>query len=302
MTPVLLASTHEGGALDPQSHVQRHEVLGIEGLSNHMLMAGVGTLLALVILGYAASRIATKPEKGAEGYVTRGAIPGLVETVLVYLRDEMARPLLGKVTDRYIPFIWSAFAFILIGNILGMIPFGAFLGLAHKDLAHLGGTFTGNISFTATLALIAILVTFIAGVREGGLHYFAHYWTVPLKGQPVLLWPLLVIVGVVIAVIEIVGNFAIKPFALAMRLFANMLAGHILLGTIIIVGVTAIQAASPAGYVGAGVSFVGALAISFMELFVAFLQAFIFAFLTTIFISLGLPHHEEHEEGHADAH
>ena len=108
-----------------------------------------------------------------------------------------------------------------------------------------------------------------------------------------------IVVGIGIAILEIAGNVIIKPFALCVRLLANMMAGHMVLGSIVIISVTAFHNGS---YAGSAVAFLGSLAIFFLELFVAFLQAYIFMFLTAIFISLGLPHEHDHEhEGH-DAH
>jgi len=264
-------------------------------LSNHMIMSLVACGLGLFVLMTVAKAMQPRQDEGAKGYVTRSRFGGLFELILVYLRDEAVKPLLHQRTDKYIGFLWSVFFFVLFGNLLGMLPIGPALGLIVKPLSHLGGTFTGNINFTLGLAVVCCVVWLFAGLKEGGMGYIKHYWVVPLEGQPVWLWPLLIVVGVAIAALEILGNVVIKPFALCVRLLANMMAGHLVLGSILLMSVTAFDAGN---LVGSGISFVGALAIYFLELFVAFLQAYIFMFLTAIFISLGLPH-DEHDHEHA---
>jgi len=286
---------------DPQSHIERHAIFHSESLSwlnNHLLMSVVACSIGLLVLMFVARSMQPRKSEGAKGYVTRSRLGGFFELILVYLRDETVKPLLHQKTDKYIGFLWSIFFFVLFGNLLGMIPIGAVSGLFGGS-SHIGGTFTGNINFTLALAVIACLVWLVAGLKEGGMGYIKHYWVIPLKGQPLWLLPLLVLIGIGIAGLELLGNVVIKPFALCVRLLANMMAGHLVLGSILLMSVLAFDAGS---YVGAGISFLGALAISFLELFVAFLQAYIFMFLTAIFISLGLPHEHDHEhEGH-DAH
>lgn len=295
---LLLAAA--GAAPDPETHIQRHFPFGGQWLSNHMIMSLVACGLGLFILMTVAKAMQPRQEEGAKGYVTRSKFGGLFELILVYLRDEAVKPLLHQRTDKYIGFLWSVFFFVLFGNLLGMFPIGPALGLVIKPLSHLGGTFTGNINFTLALAVVCCVVWLIAGLKEGGMGYIKHYWVVPLEGQPVWLWPLLILVGLGIAALEILGNIVIKPFALCVRLLANMMAGHLVLGSILLMSVTAFDSGN---IVGSGISFVGALAIYFLELFVAFLQAYIFMFLTAIFISLGLPHDEhDHDHGAEAAH
>ena len=285
-----------------ETHIQRHGLLGIDWFNNHLLMSLVASGIAILVLYLVAKAMQPRKEEGAKGYITKGRLGGFFELILVYLRDETVKPLLHDKTDRYIGFLWSVFFFILFGNLLGMIPIGPIAGLLGGN-SHLGGTFTGNLNFTAALAVIAAIVWLFAGLKEGGMGYVKHYWVVPIKGQPVWLVPLLVVIGIGIAGLELLGNVVIKPFALCVRLVANMMAGHLVLGSIVLLSVFAFQSGS---YIGAGVSFLGALAIYFLELFVAFLQAYIFMFLTAIFISLGMPHgdheHDEHGQGEAAAH
>lgn len=294
----MLTTLAAGGELSAESHIQRHALFGSSWFNNHLLMSIVASFVALLVLWLVAKKMQPRPEEGAKGYVTRGGLAGFFELVLVYLRDETVKPLLHQKTDKYIGFLWSIFFFILFGNLLGMLPIGPIAGLLGGN-SHLGGTFTGNWNFTIALAAIACIVWLFAGLKEGGMGYIKHYWVVPLGDQPKALWPLLIVVGIGIALLEIAGNVIIKPFALCVRLLANMMAGHMVLGSIVIISVTAFDNGS---YAGSAVAFLGSLAISFLELFVAFLQAYIFMFLTAIFISLGLPHEHDHEHAGHDAH
>lgn len=289
-----------GGTPSARSHIERHTLFGLEWFNNHLLMSVLASGIAIAVLFMVAKSMQPRPSEGAKGYLTKGRLGGFFELILVYLRDETVKPLLHDKTDKYIGFLWSIFFFVLFGNLLGMIPIGPVSGLLGGN-SHLGGTFTGNWNFTIALSVIACLVWLYAGLKEGGMGYIKHYWVIPIKGQPVALIPLLIPIGIMIAVLEIAGNVLIKPFALCVRLVANMMAGHLVLGSIVLISVFAFDSGS---YIGAGISFVGALAIYFLELFVAFLQAYIFMFLTAIFISLGLPHddhgHDHEDEAHGE--
>jgi len=293
---LLIAAAAKAPSAD--THIERHALFGSSWFNNHLLMSLVASGLALLILFLVAKSMQPRKEEGAKGYITKGRLGGFFELILVYLRDETVKPLLHDKTDKYIGFLWSIFFFVLFGNVLGILPIGPIAGLMGGN-SHLGGTFTGNINVTAALAGIACLAWLFAGLKEGKMGYIKHYWVVPLKGQPIALVPLLFLVGVFIAVLEVIGNVIIKPIALCMRLLANMMAGHLVLGSLVILSITAFDKGN---YIGAGVSFLGALAIYFLELFVAFLQAYIFMFLTAIFISLGMPHGDhDHEDGHGEA-
>jgi F-type H+-transporting ATPase subunit a len=168
-------------------------------------------------------------------------------------------------------------------NILGLLPIPVISNLFHL---HLGGTATGNIWMTATLAVTTMFMMVVNGLRLGGKAYLAHFCP-----GPIWLAPLLVPV-------EIIGLIA-KVFALAVRLFANMIAGHILLAVLLSFIMSAGSVSTGLG-LGVGVVVVaGSVAINLLELFVAFLQAFIFTFLTTLFISMSVVlHHDGHEGAH----
>jgi F-type H+-transporting ATPase subunit a len=295
---------------NPVDHVVNHGFLTSElfGLDNLWLWsANVGNLLlsgvlTLLVLGFAASKIATGPEsEGTRRYVTQNPLAHMIEVICSYLRDQTVRPLLGDRTDRFMPFLWTVFFFILINNLLGLVPLldiAMLLVPSWRELhiSPIGGTATQNLFVTAALAGIAFVVINVAGLRELGVGgYLAHL----TAGTPWYLWPLMI-------PIEIMGTL-IKPVALALRLFANMTAGHILVATLFMFAKMGMELVSGtnAGLFAIGlggsitvVSVVAAIAIYFLELFVALLQAFVFTFLTTVFISQ-LAHHHDHDHDHA---
>jgi F-type H+-transporting ATPase subunit a len=260
-------------------------------------------LITIVLLWWASTKIRTGPENQGTGrYVTSNRFAHMIEVICIYLRDTTARPLLEGRTDRFMPFLWTIFFFILINNILGLLPITDTAHLVdhyagdHYLSGILGATATQNIFVTAALAIIAAIVINFAGIRELGLGGYLHHLT---AGTPAYLWPLMV-------PIEIIGTF-VKPVALALRLFANMTAGHILVAVLFMFAVSGIGILTKGGAGGVVMggtisiaSLVAAIAIYFLELFVAFLQAFVFMFLTTVFISQ-LSHHDEHEH-HEAAH
>ncbi|MES1256050.1 MAG: F0F1 ATP synthase subunit A [Acidobacteriota bacterium] len=243
-----------------------------------VLLAGV-LLVALVPILVRRRRAAT----GVDALVPTGSANGL-EAICEYLRKEVAEPALHEHTDRFIPYIWSVFFFLLTINILGLLPIPVVSKLFGT---HLGGTASGNIWMTATLAIITMVMMVVNGVRLGGKAYLAHFCPGPLWMAPLLV------------PVEIIGLVA-KVFALAVRLFANMIAGHILLA-VLLSFILAAGAKSAGLGLGIAVPVVlGSAAISLLELFVAFLQAFIFTFLTTLFIGMSVVlHHDDHHEAAA---
>ncbi|MCC6319603.1 MAG: F0F1 ATP synthase subunit A [Gemmatimonadaceae bacterium] len=181
-----------------------------------------------------------------------------IEAMVLYIRNEVIIPNVGHHGNGYVPFLLTAFFFILTANLLGLIPYGS--------------TATGNISVTATLALMTFVVVEIAGMRALGSHYLStiFYWNKDLA------LPIRVLMFIIMSPVELIGKFT-KPFALAIRLFANMTAGHIVLLAFISLIFTFKSIVS-------GAPFLMAVAISMLELFVAFLQAFIFTLLSAVFI------------------
>lgn len=292
------------GADNPLGHVVDKPLIGGNGepviLTLHMVTLFVATFLTLWVLSRAARAISTGPEsQGSSRYITKGSIGQMVEVFCLYLRENVVRPQLGKDTDRFIPYLWTVFFFILFNNLLGLIPL---LDLQHLvgyllfDDSHwaiVGGTATGNIAVTGALALIAFVIIQLNGIRQNGLMGYLKHYT---AGAPVALWPIMIPV-------EILGTF-IKPFALAIRLFANMVAGHTLLATLLMFTKMSLEGVGVFG--GAPISIVAvvsAVAITFLELFVALLQAYVFMFLVTVFIAqLSHHHHDEHDHAHGHGH
>jgi F-type H+-transporting ATPase subunit a len=227
--------------------------------SLHVVMLWI-TAILLTLLVVRAAR-----QTDRDGLVPRGRLRNFVEALVVFLRDEVVYNIMGpKVGRRYLPLLLTFFFFILFNSLLGLVP-----SLASS---------TGNVNVTATLALTTFFATQIGGMRENG--FIGHWKALVPPGVP---WPLVPIM----IPIEIMGMFT-KPFALTIRLFANMIAGHIIIlsffGLIFTLSMkTAYISVLP---------FAGAVAISAFEIFVAFLQAFIFTFLSTIFIFQAV--HPEH--------
>ena len=180
---------------------------------------------------------------------------------MLYLRNEVVLPNVGAHGNAYVPYLLTLFFFILFANLLGLVPYGA--------------TATGNISVTATLAMVTFIVIEIAGMRAQGLGYI----------NTIVFWPhdmslaMKLPITVVLTPIEIIGKFT-KPFALAIRLFANMISGHVVLLALISLIFTF------ATWILVPLPIAMAIAISLLELFIAFLQAFIFTLLSTVFIGL----------------
>ena len=192
----------------------------------------------------------------------------MIEMIVLFLRDEVVGPNLGHKTAAYLPYFATLFFFILAMNLLGLVPYGA--------------TATGNLAVTGGLALTTFALINFAGIREQGFAgYLGHI--VP-KGVPIWLYPLLF-------PIELIGMVT-KTFALAIRLFANMIAGHIVIlsfiSFIFIFGT--IHIALGLGLT-APFSVLLALFLYMLELFVAFLQAYVFTFLTAIFTGAAMHPH-----------
>lgn len=295
-----IASMLTLAADNPVDHVVNHPFISnADGWwlwSSHVGMLVLSGLIMLVVGPMVAKRIATGPEsEGTERYLTKGKFAQTIEVICLYLREKAVRPLLHDRTDRFMPFLWTAFFFILVNNLLGLIPIMDILFLINSDWkaehrVPIGGTATSNIAVTAVLAFISFIVINAAGIKELGLGGYLKHLT---GGAPAFIWPILVPV-------EIMGTF-IKPVALAIRLFANMTAGHVLLATLFMFVGMSLSAGLAVGAPVTLISCLGAIAINFLELFVAFLQAFVFMFLTTVFISQ-LSHHGDHDHGHEHGH
>lgn len=289
-------------AADPSAHVWNHVFWKSpggywlwSGNQGNLVLSGIILIFGMLWVAKHVSTGDVKTE-GAGAYVTKNKFAHMIEVICVYLREEVARPLLHDRTDKLMPFLWTVFFFILVNNILGLIPIMDLLHLivpAWKEghMTPIGGTATQNIWVTGILAVVAAIVFNGAAIARLGITgYFSHM----TGGAP---W----FVAWMIFILEFMGQIVIKPVALAIRLFANMTAGHILLATLIgFVGVVWHESFVIKGPVTV-ISVVGAFAIMILELFVAFLQAFIFMFLTAVFISL-MDHHDEHGHEHGHDH
>ncbi|MEL7061488.1 MAG: F0F1 ATP synthase subunit A [Acidobacteriota bacterium] len=279
---------------NPLSHVVPHPIdqrpadLGLltpEGLitvfSDQIVVMILGCLLLCILFPMLVNR-----RRGADGVESMVPRPfaNFVEMVCEYWRS-VAEQHLGEHADKFIKYIWSAFFFVLAMNLLGMIPLAAVTPLFGP---HIGGTPTGNIWVTATLAILTMFLMVWNGLRIGGKDYLAHFSPGPIWMAPLMI------------PVEIMGLFA-KIFALAVRLFANMVAGHVLLAVLISMVLQAGQALGLG--IGLGVAIpvvIGAVAVTLLEVFVAFLQAFIFTFLTVLFIGMSINvHHDDHAEAAA---
>jgi len=275
--PVQQAGEHASEAFDPGASILHHildsseievpftqfdlhlptlhlpEALGGFDISitKHVVMMWIASAI-LVGAFVAAGRRRAEP-------VPRG-LRNLLEVVVVFLRDEVARKAIPHGADRFLGYLMTTFFFILACNLLGLIPGAA--------------TATGNISVTATLAVVAFLVIHLGGVREFGL--VQHVKNLVPAGLPPWLVP-------VLFVLEVLTTF-IRPFALCIRLFANMMAGHI----VILAFISLIFILAEVWWAVAPLSVAFALFVYVLEILVAFLQAYIFTMLTAQFIGMSV--------------
>jgi F-type H+-transporting ATPase subunit a len=220
-------------------------------------VAGILISIISLLLIFSSASKSYKKNNG----VPKG-VAGFVEPVILFIKEEVAVPNIGhKKADKFLPLLLTIFFFIWINNLLGLIPF--FPG---------GANVTGNIAVTMVLALVTLVVVNL----NGNVYYWGHIFKPP--GVPLWLLPIMIPV-------EILGVFT-KPFALMMRLFANITAGHIMILSLIsLVFIFKSVAIAPA-------SILLALFVSVLELLVAALQAYIFTVLTALFIGMAV--HEEH--------
>ncbi len=363
---------------DPMDHVLPHPLFKLAGLTvtNQMFMAVVAAVLMLILFPKLFNQsTATDPKSVPTG------LRNFFESIMEFLRVEVFRPALKEHTDRFVPFLWTLFFFILFCNLLGQLPIGELITAITGHESHLSGTATGTPTTTAALAIMAFLFIHINGIaqvarslidgtyghhghheehsadgskgheaahdlehvrgdalaadvpadfkalgsptkhyeddesfahhhdhdgkRSGDGHADAHghgmsaavawplavplyFWNFaphPFKpgpgGNP-LMWVPDVLIWAMLLVLELIGA-VIKPFALMIRLFANMIAGHIVLAAFILLIPVSAGVLKQVG-VGVPVTMLSLL-IRVLELFVAFLQAYIFTFLTTLFIA-----------------
>ena len=229
-------------------------------------------LLTSILLIIIFSAVA-KGYRRREGQAPKG-IQGFFEPIVLFIRDEVAKPYLGKKTEVYMPFLLTLFFFIWVINLLGLIPI--FPGSANV---------TGNIMVTAALAFIVLVIILYRANKDFWKHIL-------MPDVPLWLYPIVV-------PIEVIGIFT-KPFALMVRLFANIAAGHIIILSLVsLVFIFGNSGESLSGGITGGlVTTAFGLFMNVMELLVAAVQAFIFTNLSAVFIGLAIEEHHEHAEHH----
>jgi len=236
-------------------HLPEIHLFGLDlSITKHVVFMWIAALILIVTF----IKVSNSYKKSL---VPKG-ITNFVEVLIVFVRDEIAKPTIGHGYEKFLPYLLTVFFFILTCNFLGLVPYAA--------------TSTSNIAVTATLATISFFVIQIGGIMKNG--FFGYFKGLVPHGIPFWLVPIMFVV-------EILGLFT-KPFALAIRLFANMSAGHIvilsLLGLIFILRT----------YFVVPVSISFALFIYLLEILVALIQAYIFTMLSSLFI--GMAYHQEH--------
>ena len=249
--------------------LKTHDLPGTPHITNYVVFLAIGTVLVLAILLAARAKVALKPTS---------RFYNLIEALVEFVRNDLAIANIGPDGARYFPFLGTVFFFITMNNLIGTIP-----GMKPG---------TGTMGVTVALALFAFIFFNAAGMQKKGVGGYIK-GIVP-HGVPGVLWP-------VIWVIEVI-SLLVRPFTLSIRLFANMYAGHIVLGIFSIltsIGVeqiiSGIQGAGVANVAIGGISTIAWMllltALYLLEIGVAILQAYIFTLLTTVYISLAVAEH-----------
>ena len=259
--------THDGYYLN-----DKHKITSLDGsefydfsITKNVASMMIGALLLILIFTSVARAYKRNPDKAPNGF------QNLMEVIINFVRDEVVKPMLGRHTDKYLPYLLTIFFFIWINNLLGLLP-----GAANV---------TGNIAVTMTLALFTLVITLFSSNKN----YWHHMFTAP--GAPLG-------VKIILVPIEVLGNLITKPGALMIRLFANMTAGHlIVLSFLSLIFIFADLFGTFAGFDISIFSILFATFIYALELLVAVLQAYIFVNLSALFISEAVvDHHHVHEE------
>jgi len=245
-------------------HLELPEFLGLQ-LTKFMVLQLIAAVLMLWVFIWMARQARNQD-------LPRGRFYNLLETLLVFVREEVVYSTMGRRDgERFLPFLWTLFMYVLFCNLLGMVPFG--------------GSPTGHLSVTGPLALCTFALGLGCGMQKLGV---AGFWKaqVPHMDVPVVLK--IVLVPLIFA-LEVLGLF-IKHGVLAFRLFVNIFAGH----TVLFVILSFIPLAAGAGamyYLVTPLTLFAVVGLSFLELFIAFLQAYVVTFLSTLFISMALHPH-----------
>ncbi|HEY6900073.1 MAG TPA: F0F1 ATP synthase subunit A [Puia sp.] len=269
----LNANTYKAGkiyAVDAEGRPDATVSVFDFSLGRNAIQAIISAILLIIIM----RSVAGKYKKGQGVKTAPTGFQNAVEPVITFVRDEVGKANLGDKYEKYMPYLLTVFFFILINNLIGLIP-----GTANV---------TGNIAFTAALGVLSFLVIMFST----GKHYWGHIVNPPVPlGVKFIMWP-----------VEIMGIFT-KPFALIIRLFANMISGHIIILSFIIL-IFIFGAMNTALGWGTSPLFVAlSLFIYLIEVLVAFIQAYIFANLTAVFVAQAFEggHDEHHDDGHGHA-
>ncbi|MDX1420886.1 MAG: F0F1 ATP synthase subunit A [Rubricoccaceae bacterium] len=262
---------HEGDPLETGIVPVEGEIVADLSMTRHTVFLFIAALLTLLIF----LPIGAKYRKGVgRETAPKGRAQNLFEVLVIYVREEIAKPTMGDQYAKHMPYLLTAFFFIFFANLLGLVPYSA--------------TVTSNIAVTAVLATFTFVITQFNGTKD----YWGHIFNPP--GVPTLVKPIMVPV-------EILGIFT-KPFALAIRLFANMTAGHLVILSLIGLIFTFAQIFGPgAGWGTAPLSVGMALFVYLLELLIAFIQAYVFTILSALFIGMASAEHEHvHHDDHDD--
>lgn len=222
-------------------------------ITKHVFFMWLVSIILIVVLSLVA--------RSYRRSVVPHGLANLVEVFVVFIRDEIILSVIGKEGLRYLHYFLTLFFFILLCNLFGLIPYGA--------------TATGNLAVTGGLAFLSFILIQIAGIRKHGL--IGYYKGLVPHGVPAFVAPVMIIV-------EFLGLFA-KAFALTVRLFANMTAGHIVI--LALIGLIFVFKS----VLVAPISIAFAIFINFLEILVAFIQAYIFTMLTALFVGLSIHQH-----------
>ncbi len=231
----------------------------------------VQMIIALSLLVLVMTSIAKKYKNGLGVTSAPKGWQNVLEPVITFVRDDVAKPNLGKKWQKYLPYLLTVFFFILINNIFGLIPGSA--------------NVTGNTAFTAVLGLISLVVILFST----NSHFWGHIFWPP--GVPIL-------VKIILIPVEVAGVLIIKPAALIIRLFANMVAGHIIILSFVSLIFIFGAMNKGAGWGFSPVSVLFTVFIYFIEILVAFIQAFIFTNLTAVFIGQSFEGGDHDVDGH----
>jgi len=241
----------EGKAIDALSQFELSPVLGMVGqavgFSQANLFMVIAVLLTMGLLAFGMRQRAIVP----------GRLQSLAETSYEFVH-ELVTGQVGDEGKRFFPFVFALFMFVLFGNLLGMLPY-AF-------------TFTSHIAVTFALAMIVFVLITVVAISIHGMHFFSYFFP---EGAPKILAPLII-------PIEVISYFS-RPVSLSVRLFANMVAGHVML-KVFATFVVLMGSAGAVGIFGAAAPLAVNVALVGFEFLVAFLQAYVFAILTSIYL------------------